>query len=101
MENLIENLLSFWGNLMITVIIVLLFFINKWAFNKFKQKNEKGTVLRQTINVIIILLGALAFTIALPIEKSLKEQIISLIGIVLSAAFALSSTTLIGMLLPD
>lgn len=42
------------------------------------------------------MLGILAFTISLPIEKTLKTDIISLIGIVLSAAFAFSSTTLIG-----
>ena len=94
MDEFIRELLSFWGSLAAIIIIVSAYFLNKWLFNRVKEK--KGTITRQLISVIIFLVGALVFTITLPIEQSLKGQIISLIGIVLSAALALSSTTLIG-----
>jgi small-conductance mechanosensitive channel len=68
----------------------------KWIFKRIEQEKEKSTISRQLIYLIIILLGALALAISLPIEQTLKGQIIGLIGIVLSAAFAFSSTTLIG-----
>jgi small conductance mechanosensitive channel len=94
MNEIIKELFSFWGSLVAIIIIVSAYIFNKWLFNRVKQK--KGTITRQLISVIIFLVGALVFTITLPIEQSLKAQIISLIGIVLSAALALSSTTLIG-----
>jgi len=75
-------------------IIVLAYVFNNWFFNNKKQ--EKGTITRQLISVLIIAIGALFFTIVLPIDQSVKGQIISLIGIVLSAGLALSSTTIIG-----
>ena len=94
MNEFIKELFSFWGSLVAIIIIVSAYIFNKWLFNRVKQK--KGTITRQLISVMIFLVGALIFTITLPIEQSLKAQIISLIGIVFSAALALSSTTLIG-----
>ena len=94
MNEIIKELFSFWGSLVAIIIIVSAYIFNKWLFNRVKQK--KGTITRQLISVMIFLVGALIFTITLPIEQSLKAQIISLIGIVFSAALALSSTTLIG-----
>lgn len=96
MEAIIQQILSFGNSIAAIIIIILAYFINKWIFNKVKQDKEKGTITRQIITVLIFLIGALIFTISLPIEQSLKGQIISLIGIVISAALALSSTTIIG-----
>jgi len=96
MDEIIKQLLSFSGSLITVIIIVAAFLISNWLFQNIMQKKEKATIARQIISVVIVLLGALAFTISLPIDKSIKGQIISLIGIVLSAAIALSSTTLIG-----
>jgi len=94
MNNIINILLSYWSSILVVAIIVLAYFFNNWFFNNKKQ--EKGTITRQLISVLIIAIGALFFTIALPIDQSVKGQIISLIGIVLSAGLALSSTTIIG-----
>jgi len=53
----------------------------------------------QLIMLALTLAGALAVIIALPINDVLKGQLLSLIGILLSAAIALSSTTFIGNIL--
>lgn len=95
-DHLLNTLTSFLGSVLVIVLIILAYFINKWIFNRIDKEAEKGTVTYQIVKVIIILIGLLVFTITLPIEQELKGQIIGLIGIVLSAAFALSSTTLIG-----
>lgn len=96
MNETINQFLSFGNSFVVVIIVVLVFIINKWIFKKLKQEKERGTITRQLTSIIIILVGTLSFTIVLPIDQSLKGQIISLIGIVLSAAFALSSTTIIG-----
>jgi len=96
MNELLNTLQSLWGSGTIVLVIIIIFFISKWFFDRIDKKTEKSTITRQVINAIIILLGFLALAISLPVEKSLKGQIIGLIGIVISAAFAFSSTTLIG-----
>ncbi|MFC2094674.1 mechanosensitive ion channel family protein [Bacteroidota bacterium] len=96
MNQFIDVLLSFSGAVITVFIIILSLIVIKWIFKRIEQEKEKGTITRQVIYLIIILLGALALAISLPIEQTLKAQIIGLIGIVISAAFAFSSTTLIG-----
>jgi small-conductance mechanosensitive channel len=96
MNQIIDFLLSFTGAAITVLIIFVSLIVTKWVFKRITQEKEKSTLTRQVIYLIIILLGALALAISLPIEQTLKGQIIGLIGIVLSAAFAFSSTTLIG-----
>lgn len=91
-----DLLLSFTGAAITILIIILSFIVSKWIFKRVEKENKNSTITHQIFYVIIVLLGALALAISLPIEQTLKGQIIGLIGIVLSAAFAFSSTTLIG-----
>ena len=51
---------------------------------------------RQVLTLIITLAGIIALVIALPIADSTQSQLLGLIGILLSAAIALSATTFIG-----
>ena len=96
MRDVLDVLFSFSGTVITILIIILSVIVVKWIFYRIEQEKEKNTITRQVIYLIIVLLGALALAISLPIENSLKGQIIGLIGIVISAAFAFSSTTLIG-----
>jgi small-conductance mechanosensitive channel len=50
----------------------------------------------QMIVLVLSLVGLLAFILALPIGEARQGQLLSLIGILLSAAIALSSTTFVG-----
>jgi len=96
MEEIINTLISLWGTGVVILFIVLALLFVKFIFDKINQEKEKSTIARQVTRVIIIMIGSLAIAIVLPIEQTLKGQIIGLIGIVISAAFAFSSTTLIG-----
>jgi small-conductance mechanosensitive channel len=96
MNQIIDFLFSFTGAAITVLIIIVSLIVTKLIFKRIEQEKEKSTITRQVIYLIIILIGALALAISLPIEQTLKAQIIGLIGIVLSAAFAFSSTTLIG-----
>jgi small-conductance mechanosensitive channel len=96
MNELLNTLLSFGGSAALAVIVVISLYVNRWLFERIDKQTEKVRIVRRVIALMILVLGVLAFTITLPIAKALKEEIIGLIGIVLSAAFAFSSTTLIG-----
>ena len=49
-----------------------------------------------TIGVFVVLIGLVAFILTMPINPDHKGQILGIIGIVLSAGIALSSTTVLG-----
>ncbi|MDK2979107.1 MAG: hypothetical protein PWP52_1821 [Bacteroidales bacterium] len=85
--------------LIIIIIIVLLIIANRWIFSRIKKSKDSLIVTRQTIAMFIVLVGLLAFILNLPIEKELKGQLLSFFGIIISAAIALSSTTVLGNLM--
>lgn len=60
---------------------------------------ERGGYRGQLALFLFIAVCLLAVLIALPLEKELASQVYSLVGIVLSAAIALSSTTFLGNLI--
>ncbi len=65
-----------------------------------KEKASNNAVLqRQITSFIFILFLVITFVLVLPIKDSMQSQIIGLIGILLSASIALSSTTFLGNLM--
>ncbi|GAA4357846.1 mechanosensitive ion channel family protein [Kangiella marina] len=80
-------------------VLVIGFFVYQGlqkAFNLSNKKESNLVLQKQITNIVFILLLIIIFVIALPIKDSIKNQIISLIGIVLSASIALSSATFLG-----
>lgn len=66
-------------------------------FLKRRWRNQPHTAFRfKLIMLTLTLVGGLAIVIALPVSDALRAQLLSLIGILLSAAIAFSSTTFIG-----
>lgn len=94
--NLFESILELS---LVVIFSGLLFIGSGWIFRRIKSGKESVNILRNSILSLIVLVGTLAFVLALPIDKNLKGQIISFLGIILSAAIALSSTTLLGNLI--
>ena len=87
------------GILWPSVVLVAGFFLYQVLqkfFNLSKNKNTNIVLQKQLTNIVFILLLIIIFVIVLPIKDSLKNQIIALIGIVLSASIALSSATFLG-----
>lgn len=60
---------------------------------------ERGGYRGQLVLFGLVVLALLAILIALPLKDSLKGDVFSLVGIVVSAAVALSSTTFLGNLI--
>lgn len=70
-------------------------FLN-WSLRRRWKDNPDAQFKFQLIMLAMTFAGFLAVMIALPISDTLRGQLLSLIGILLSAAIALSSTTFIG-----
>lgn len=99
MEQLIYILRSLTGSGVVIVLLFLFLVLNRWLFNRIKKDQESFRITKQSIAALIILSGGITFILSLPIDKSLKGQILSFLGIIISAAIALSSTTLLGNLI--
>nr|WHW29706.1 putative mechanosensitive ion channel [uncultured bacterium] len=83
--------------LLLTLVAVfsLLSAIN-WYLRRRWENDPDAQFRFQMIMLLLTLVGVLAVVIAMPVDTNLKGQLLSLIGILLSAAIALSSTTFIG-----
>lgn len=88
--------LPFLGTL--AVAAVLIGFLN-WYLRRRWRDDPDAQFRFQLIMLSLTLAAVLAVIIALPINDALRGQLLGLIGILLSAAIALSSTTFIGNIL--
>lgn len=62
---------------------------------RYKDQIDK-MLLRQWLGFLVAIVGSVIFVSVLPIGDSVRNQILGLVGIVLSAAIALSSTNFLG-----
>lgn len=79
----------------IVVVIVVLLLVNRVLRRRWGGRPD-AQFRFQLIMLVATFVGILAVIVELPISDSLRGQLLSLIGIILSAAIALSSTTFIG-----
>ncbi|MDA3882535.1 MAG: mechanosensitive ion channel [Bacteroidales bacterium] len=82
----------------VLLIIVLLVF-NNLIFNKLSHTVSNIKLIKRSISFLILIVGILIFIFSLPVDKSIKGQIISFLAVIISAGIALSSTTLLGNLI--
>ena len=99
MEHLFKLLESFIEPTVVLLILIILLILNAKIFKKIKSTTPSGNITKGAISFFLILVGILIFILALPIDKSLKGQILGFLGIVISAGIALSSTTVLGNLI--
>ena len=79
----------------VALVVAFIAFAN-WYLRR-RWKDDPNAQFRfQLIMLALTFAGVLAILVALPITDALRGQLLSLIGILLSAAIALSSTTFIG-----
>ena len=80
-------------------IFAALLFLNSWIFRKIKSVKTSVKVFKNSIALLLVLLAILIFILSLPIERTIKGQIVSFLAIIVSAGIALSSTTVLGNLI--
>ena len=87
---------SYAATLIVLVSTIVLVVFIKLFFKNVLESSKRWPYQRQLLVFLIVLVG-LFFSIAfLPIDHEVKNQILSVLGILLSAIIALSSTTLVG-----
>ena len=99
MDNLLNLLVSLksvlWGAGLVVGVIVVLGIVNR-----FLQRNAAKVAGRQFRNQLIMtgigFCGLLTVILGLPIDTTIRGQLLTLIGIIISAAIALSSSTILG-----
>lgn len=97
----VDYLLKFLPTFFTIIIFVTIYNGIKWLFTRQSRYSKKGlSILQQIVLFLIVLTSVVLVILVWPMEGEEKRgQIIGLIGIVLSAAFALSSTTFLGNIL--
>ncbi len=79
-----------------TILIVVLFLIasHKVLLSN-KSLHQEAKLPRQLILLVLYIVGLIGIALALPVTESTRNQVISLIGILLSGIIAFSSTTIV------
>ena len=97
MVNSIIAVVSGFVPALATVIVVIGgLALTKWILERRWLNNPDAQFRFQLIMLALTFAGILAVIVALPVNDDTRGQLLSLIGILLSAAIALSSTTFIG-----
>ena len=97
---MINTFLSFVPFLgVVTAAILVLWLVHWLLLGRRPDLGNERKLPRHLFMLGLSLLGLLACVLALPISESSRNQIISLIGIVISGAIAFSSTTIISNLM--
>jgi small-conductance mechanosensitive channel len=82
--------------LTVTLVVVLVVAGTQWLLQRRFGAVEGRALQRQGLMALLLFAAILAVVVSLPIEDSTRGQLLSLIGLLVSAAIALSSTTFIG-----
>jgi len=96
LKELLNGLFSLIPAGVAIICVTLVIMIIRYFLGRQEAKQSGGVFRRQIVTLVLSLAGLLAIIIVLPIKDSLQGQLLSMIGILLSAAIALSSTTFIG-----
>ncbi len=96
MEKILNGLLTWVDTGIAIVVVIAMYSATKWLFNKQPKLKKTGTTVRQVVLYVLGFIGFIIILTSLPIKESVRGQLLNLIGIIISAAFVLSSTTLLG-----
>jgi small conductance mechanosensitive channel len=96
LQKLFAGIKPIWPMAAVILIILVLIYLTRFLLVK-RQTGRPGHPFRhQLITLILSLAGLVCVVLVSPIHDSSKGQLLSLIGILMTAAIALSSTTFLG-----
>jgi len=88
------------GPMIVTIVgVVVALLIARRLIGKQSSSHPGRLVKRQVITLVVSLFGLLLVILVMPVSDSVQGQLLSLMGILLSAVLALSATTLVGNIL--
>ena len=95
-NNIVTEMAAFGPTLATLVLVVGALALVNWVLKRRWQDDPDAQFRFQLIMLALTFAGILSVIVALPVNDDTRGQLLSLIGILLSAAIALSSTTFIG-----
>jgi len=99
-HQLFELFLSFLPLLATTAGVVFFLFLAYWALlGRHPELVNERRLSRQLVMFGLTAAGAIAIALALPVSDSTRNQVIALIGVLLSGVVAFSSTTIVSNLM--
>lgn len=99
-ENLITSVFNWMPTAVLAVLcFFILLFFKKLLLSAKLQAQNKNILLKQLIFIGILGVCIILVIVSLPIDEKMRAQLLSLIGIFVTAAVALSSTTFLGNLM--
>ncbi|MDM7861529.1 mechanosensitive ion channel [Alteromonas sp. ASW11-36] len=95
------NFISAWIPLVIAITIVglVLAVSQRLLLGKGVVLNADQRLPRQLLLIVITLVGVVAITLTLPVSESSRNQVLALVGVLVSGVIAFSSTTLVSNLI--
>lgn len=91
-----QGMFSYLTTFIVIVGTALLIFVIRLFFKNSMESTKKWPYQRQLLTAGIALLGLFLAIGFLPLDHQVKNQILSVLGVLFSAIIALSSTTLVG-----
>ena len=76
--------------------VIIAYYIGTHFISKKRHKTGNTSFRSQLISGVVPIFGVFALILVIPIGDTLRQQLLSLLGIMLSAAIALSSATFVG-----
>ncbi len=93
MQEIWEVVKSFGVSFFTVVFFILIFIGVKFILKRQSRGKSDFKMIHQIILFLLAFVGVVAFILTLPMNDDLRGQVTSLMGIVISAVFALSSAT--------
>ena len=95
--NLLPNLLGFAA--MIAFVLGFLWGLYRLLLANRTDLNANSRLPRQIALIVFGVVGLVLITLALPVSESTRNQVLGLIGVLLSGLIAFSSTAIVGNLM--
>ena len=95
-DHIIEIIDAFIPTLATLAVVIAIIMGAKFLLERQSVKTSDSRFRMQMILMVLSFAGFLAVIMALPISENTRGQLLSLIGLLLSAAIALSATTFVG-----
>ncbi len=99
MESLTQALMlagSFLPALLVVLLVLLALYVQHRVWDPDRNHSAGAANALSLLTILLVVAGVLGVVLTLPLDPETRGHLLSLIGIVVSAAIALSSTTFVG-----
>lgn len=94
MQQTLDNLLDFIPLLTTAIMVLVTLYALHWLLLKRPVLDREQKLPRQLFMLVMNLIGLILIVLALPVSDSLRNQVLALVGVLVSGVLAFSSTSI-------